>query len=50
MKGEEKKHLNCFHFKALQVDLRKILQNEIKQTRHSAKDKAMLGGLAGIAE
>jgi hypothetical protein len=37
------------HFKAPQVDLRKISQNEIKQTRHRGKDKATLGGVDGIA-
>jgi hypothetical protein len=48
MEGEEK--IIWIHFQALQVQLRKILQNETKQKRHSAKDKAIVGGLAGIAE
>jgi hypothetical protein len=38
-----------FHFKALQDDLRKISQNEIRQKRHRGKDKATLGGVDGIS-
>jgi hypothetical protein len=46
--GREKK-FELFHFKALQVDLRKISQNEIKEKKHRGKDKATLGGVDGIA-
>jgi hypothetical protein len=48
IQGEGEK-FELFHFKALQDDLRKISQNEIKQKRHRGKDKATLGGVDGIA-
>jgi hypothetical protein len=41
--------MELFHFKALQVDLRRISQNEIKQKRHRGKAKVTLGGVGGIA-
>jgi len=49
IQGERGKKFELFHFKALQVDLRKISQNEIKGKRHRGKDKATLGGVDGIA-